>query len=102
MVYNDALAFCKESGQFPGYSQLSARLTQLKKPEEKSWLKDVASVPLQQSVRQLKTAFKNFFDSCQGKRKGRKVGYPKFRKKANSQSAEFTRAGFSLKGDEVY
>lgn len=47
-------------------------------------------------------AFKNFFDSCKGKRKGRKVGYPKFKKRTNSQSARLTQRGFSIKGEGVY
>ncbi|NJR24855.1 MAG: IS200/IS605 family element transposase accessory protein TnpB, partial [Richelia sp. CSU_2_1] len=55
--------------------------------------------PLQQSVADLETAFKNFFDSCKGSRKGRKVGYPKFKKKTNSQSARLTLRGFSMKED---
>ena len=48
------------------------------------------------------TAFKNFFDSCKGKRKGRKVGYPKFKKRTSSQSARFRIGGFSIKGNDVY
>ncbi len=47
-------------------------------------------------------AFKNFFDSCKGKRKGRKVGYPKFKKRSNLQSARLTRGGFSIKNSGVY
>ena len=47
-------------------------------------------------------AFKNFFDSCKGKRKGQKVGDPKFKKRTSSQSARLTRGGFLLKGDGVY
>jgi putative transposase len=43
------------------------------------------------------TAFKNFFEFCKGKRKGRKVGYPKFKKRTSSQSARLTRRGFSMK-----
>jgi len=57
---------------------------------------------LQQSVADLETAFKKFFDSCKGKRKGRKVGYPKFKKRTSSQSARLTRGGFSIKGNAVY
>jgi putative transposase len=57
---------------------------------------------LQQSIADLETAFKNFFDSCKGKREGRKVGYPKFKKRTSSQSARLTRGGFSIKGKEVY
>jgi putative transposase len=47
-------------------------------------------------------AFKNFFNSCKGKRKGRKVGYPKFKKRTNSQSARFRIGGFSVKDGGVY
>ena len=65
-------------------------------------MSEVSNIPLQQSVADLETAFKNFFDSCKGKRKGRKVGYPKFKKRTNSQSARLTRGGFSLKSDGVY
>jgi putative transposase len=102
VVYNDALAFCKESEKLPTYNQLSTRLTFSKKTPEREWLNDVSSVPLQQSLRHLATAYKNFFDARKGKRKGPKVGTPKFKKKTNNQSAEFAKSGFSLKGDEVY
>jgi len=47
-------------------------------------------------------AFKNFFNSCKGKRKGRKVGYPKLKKRTNSQSARFRIGGFSIKNGGVY
>lgn len=53
VVWNDALAFCKQSEKLPGYSQLSAMLTQAKKTESRQWLSDVSAVPLQQSLRQL-------------------------------------------------
>jgi len=73
--------------------------------EERVWLADVSCVPLQQSVADLGVAFKNFFNSCKGKRKGRKgrkVGYPKFKKRTSSQSARFRVGGFSLKGNGIY
>jgi putative transposase len=93
---------CKASEKLPNYNQLSGWLTQAKKTEERTWLNDVSSVPLQQSLRHLATAYKNFFKSRSCKRKGLKVGTPKFKKKTNNQSAEFAKSGFSLKGDEVY
>jgi putative transposase len=102
VVWNDALAFCQQSEKLPGYNKLSAMLTQSKKTDERKWLSDVSSVPLQQSLRHLDVAYKNFFDSIKGKRKGKKVGVPRFKKKTNSQSAEFTKAGFSVKDGEVY
>ncbi|WP_366025674.1 transposase [Microcoleus sp. PH2017_08_TRC_O_A] len=77
-------------------------ITQAKQTEERAWLSEVSNIALQQSVADLETAFKNFFESCKGKRKGRKVGYPKFKKRTNSQSARFTRGGFSIKEDGVY
>jgi putative transposase len=102
VVWNDALAVCKQSEKLPGYSKLSAMLTQSKKTEERKWLADVSSVPLQQSLRNLDTAYKNFFQSLNGKRKGGKMGVPKYKKRTNQQSAEFTKAAFSIKDKEVY
>jgi putative transposase len=101
VVWNDALAFSK-SDKYPGYSKLSAMLTQTKKTEARSWLSSVSSVPLQQSLKQLEAAYKNYFDSLKGKRKGKKVGQPRFKKKTNDQSATFTKAAFSIKEREVF
>ena len=98
LVCNDALALCKQSEKKPRSAELQKRvITQAKKTEERAWLEDVSCVPLQQSVADLEIAFKNFFDSCKGKRKGRKVGHPKFKKRTISQSARLTRRGFSMK-----
>ncbi|MEG4867221.1 MULTISPECIES: RNA-guided endonuclease InsQ/TnpB family protein [unclassified Microcoleus] len=103
VVWNDALALCKQSEKKPSSVDLQKIvITQAKNTEERAWLGDVSCVPLQQSVADLDVAFKNFFNSCKGKRKGRKVGYPKFKKRTNSQSARFRVGGFSLKGDGVY
>lgn len=101
VVWNDALAASKASAKYLGYIQLSGALTLAKKTEERQWLKDVSSVPLQQSLRHLDKAYKNFFDSCKGKRKGQKVKPPRFKKKTNAQSATFTKVGFSLSAGSV-
>ena len=92
VVWNDALSLCKQSEKLPGLNKLSAMLTQVKKTDERQWLKEVSSVPLQQSLRHLDVAYRNFFNSRNGKRKGKKVGSPKFKKKTSNQSAEFTKA----------
>jgi putative transposase len=102
VVWNDALAFCKQSEKLPGYNKLSAMLTQAKKTEDRKWLSEVSSVPLQQSLRNLDVAYRNFFNSRNGKMLGGKMGVPKFKKKTNQQSAEFTRAAFSVKDGVVY
>ena len=98
VVWNDALALCKQSEKKPKSAELQKIvITQAKKTEERAWLEDVSCVPLQQSVADLEIAFKNFFDSCKGKRKGRKLGHPKFKKRTSRQSARLTRRGFSMK-----
>ncbi|MEG3867768.1 MULTISPECIES: transposase [unclassified Microcoleus] len=103
VVWNDSLALCKQSEKKASSSELQKIIiTQAKNTEERVWLSEVSNIPLQQSVADLETAFKNFFDSCKGKRKGRKVGYPKFKKRTNSQSARFRIGGFSFKNGGVY
>ncbi len=103
VVWNDALALCKQSEKKPKSAELQkVVITQAKQTEERAWLGEVSCVPLQQSVADLDIAFKNFFNSCKGKRKGRKVGYPKFKKRTNNQSARFRIGGFSFKGNGVY
>ena len=76
-VYNWALALRTNSyyqdNVSLSYTDTSNALTKLKKNPEKVWLKAVSSVPLQQGLRHLNTAFQNFF-------KG-KTKYPKFKKK---------------------
>jgi len=103
VVWNDALALCKKSEKLPSNGDLQKLLiTQAKKTEERAWLTEVSAIPLQQSVIDLGTAYKNFFDALKGKRKGKKVGSPKFKKKTNQQSARLTHGGFSIKGECVY
>ena len=102
VVWNDALVICRSAEKLPSYNQLSSLLTQSKQTEERVWLTEVSAVPLQQSVRNLNIAYQNFFNSINGKRKGKKVKPPRFKSRKSRQSATFTNAGFSLKGDKVY
>ncbi|WRH68341.1 MAG: RNA-guided endonuclease TnpB family protein [Planktothrix sp. GU0601_MAG3] len=106
VVFNDALAYCQDQyragNKKPSSNELSKRLTELKKTEEKEWLTEVSSVPLQQSLRDLEQAYSNFFKSCKGQRKGKKVKLPKFKKRKSKQSARFTNNGFKLYPDSNY
>jgi putative transposase len=103
VVWNDALAICKQVEKLPSNNDLQKLvITQGKKTIERQWLSDVSNIPLQQSVADLGVAYKNFFNSCKGKRKGKKIGSPKFKKKTNQQSARFRIGGFSIKGGKVY
>jgi putative transposase len=73
------------------------RITQAKRTEERAWLADVSAVVLQQSLRDLDTAYRNFFDSLRGKRKGRKVSPPRFKsKKDTRQAIRLNNNAFSL------
>ena len=102
VVWNDALAICKNTEKLPSYNQLSRLLTQSKQTEERFWLNEVSSVALQQSLRNLNTAYQNFFNSIKGKRKGKKVNPPKFKSRKSKQTATFTKTGFSIKEKKVY
>lgn len=107
VVWNDALYFCKklyeETKTYKNYGFLCKEiLTKAKKTEKREWLGSVSSVPLQQSLKDLDLGFKNFFDSCSGKRKGAKVSLPKFKKRKSTQSARFNSNAFKLKESKVY
>ncbi|MFJ7293180.1 RNA-guided endonuclease InsQ/TnpB family protein [Streptomyces collinus] len=76
------------------------RITQAKRTEERAWLADVSAVVLQQSLRDLDTAYRNFFGSLKGKRRGRKVGPPRYKsKKDTRQSIRFTTSAFRIRDD---
>ena len=77
-------------------------ITHAKKTEERWWLSEVSAIPLQQSIADLGVAYKNFFNSHNGKRKGKKLGSPRFKKKTSQQSAKLTRGGFSINKETVY
>ena len=100
VVWNDALAECqrlyREGEKFPGSAALMRSLSAAKKTPERAWLADVSSVPLQQSLRDLDVAFRNFFSSVTGKRKGPKVRMPRFKKRSNTQSARFNPNAFKV------
>lgn len=65
VVYNLFLRLRTDAyreGHRIGYHESSASLTELKKTEDYTWLNEVSSVPLQQSLRHLQSAFVNFFE----------------------------------------
>lgn len=103
VVWNDALSLCKQSEKLPNTGNLQkVCITQAKQTKERQWLSEVSNIPLQQSIADLGVAYKNFFDSLKGKRKGTKIRPPKFKKKDNHQTARFRKGGFSIKKSKVY
>jgi putative transposase len=55
-----------------------------------------------QACQDARRAYRNWFDSMAGKRKGRKAGRPQFRRKHGRQSIRLTRNGFALHGHRLY
>ncbi|MDA5284136.1 zinc ribbon domain-containing protein [Streptomyces sp. Isolate_45] len=61
----------------------------MKRTEERAWLGEVSAVVLQQSLRDLDTAHRNFFDGLKGRRP--RMGAPRFKsRKDNRQAVRFT------------
>jgi putative transposase len=92
VVYNDGLRLRQQAREqgMPHVSdaELSRRLiTEAKKTTERAWLSEVSAVVLQQALADLNTAYRNFFASITGKRKGRKVAPPRFRSRKDSRQA---------------
>jgi len=102
VVFNDALAARQaafEAGEpYLEDAELSAKLTAVKKTPGRAWLGEVSAVVLQQALADLNTAYRNFFASVTGKRKGPGVAPPRFRSaKDHRQSIRFTRnSGFHV------
>ena len=102
VVFNDALRVRDEAyraGVKLSDSEIQRRvITAAKTTEARAWLCEVPSVALVQSVNDSRRAWRNFFDSNSGMRRGRRVGRPRMKsRKDHRQSFRLTRNGFSLK-----
>ncbi|MFJ4746547.1 RNA-guided endonuclease InsQ/TnpB family protein [Streptomyces albogriseolus] len=94
VVYNDALR-ARETARseglpFPKTGDLSKTLiSEAKQTSERAWLGEVSAVVLQQSLRDLDTAYRNFFDGLKGKRP--RTGAPRYKsRKDTRQAVRFT------------
>ena len=83
---NDRITEYKENGRSPSYFQQNKSLTALKK-EEYQWLQEPDKNALQNSLRDLNSAYQNFF---RGVKKGQHVGFPKFKSKKHSRKSYST------------
>lgn len=104
VVFNDALRLRDEThqrGERLTDTDVQRRVvTEAKRTDERAWLAEVASVVLVQACQDARRAYRNWFDSLSGQRKGRKVGRPRFRsRKDNRQSIRLTRNGFRLRSN---
>jgi putative transposase len=89
VVFNDALRAregARAAGRpFVSQAELSKALTAAKTTPERAWLGEVSAVVLQQSLRDLDTAYRNFFDGLKGKRP--KMGPPRFKSRKDTRQA---------------
>lgn len=89
-VYNRALALRKEAhdagDKVPTIFQIDKMLPGWKADPETSWLKGADSMALQQSLRDLDKAYRNFF------RAPGKAGFPRFKSKRRCQSYRTNKA----------
>jgi len=96
-VYNLALEYRSKSWQQEkksiDYHDTASKLTEWKKEPEKAFLSEVSSVVLQQSLRNLDTAFTNFFE--------RRAQYPKFKSRRHRQSARYATNAFTFRDGRI-
>jgi len=77
------------------YLQSSALLTQWKRSDDLGSLNEVSSVPLQQALRHLQSAFARFW--------GNQARYPRFKSRKRSRaSAEYTRSAFRYRDGQLH
>src|SRR6266480_3830253 len=97
VVFNDGLRAREQAHQaglpYLSDTELSRQLALAKGTPERTWLNEVSSVVLQQALADLNAAYRNYFSSIKGKRRGPKVAAPKFRsRKDHRQTIRFTRS----------
>ena len=102
-VYNhfldDRLTAYKERGESRTFFQQNKALTTLK--QEYSWLREPDKNALQNALRDLNTAYQNFF---RGVKSGQHVGFPKFKSKKHDRKSYATAANgnqIRLQGNAV-
>ena len=97
VVYNTCLAYRRDKYEKEGISITSSQainyIVELKK--EREWLKEVHSKVLQQSVMDMNSSYKNFFE--------RRSGFPKFKsKKDYEQKCRFPKDAFiGVRGNRI-
>lgn len=98
VVYNKALELRKTAWykhqEKTSYADTSTALTEWKKTDDLSFLREVSSVPLQQALRNLQTAFSNFWS--------KRAKHPRFKSLKKSRlGLNYTKAGISFRNGEV-
>ena len=71
----------RETGFGMTYCQMAKDLTQLKKLSDYEWLSESTAATLQQALKNLESAFKNFFE--------KRAKFPRFKSKHKKQSIRY-------------
>ncbi len=104
-VWNKALAMRSEAYKRDGTRLTGEDMINMlpvwKKEPEMAWLNDISSVVLQQGLLDQDRAFKNFFASCTGERKGTKMRYPRFKTRNSRKSVRFPKTGITYENGEI-
>ncbi|TGB13431.1 RNA-guided endonuclease TnpB family protein [Streptomyces sp. MZ04] len=92
VVHNDAVRARRdahaEHRPYPSLGLLSrALITGAKRRPERAWLAEVSSVVLQQSLRDVESAYRNFFASLKGERKGARVAEPRMKSRKDTRAS---------------
>ncbi|MDY7539897.1 transposase [Undibacterium sp. RTI2.1] len=84
-VYNKALAMQKENheagNKFIGYVAMAKHLTGWRNGSDTPWLRDAPCHPLQHALKDLETAYKNFFD--------KRADFPKLKRKGSGDTFRY-------------
>jgi putative transposase len=104
VVFNDSLRVreqaCRAGIKLSDSEIQCLVITAAKTTAERAWLAEVSSVASVQSVNDSRRAWRNFFDSVMGRRRGRRMGRPKMKsRKDHRQSFRLTRNGFSIRSN---
>ncbi|WP_111829660.1 RNA-guided endonuclease InsQ/TnpB family protein [Actinomadura madurae] len=98
LVWNKTLAErhnrYRSHGMPTSYRQTDAALTAWKQKPELAFLKEVSSVPLQQTLRHQHAAFQAFFAG--------RSRYPRYKTRTGRQSAHFTRSAFRMRDGQLW
>ena len=101
-IWNQMLGYNKTGYEANGKEwKLEFKEKMFKDNPEYSFLNEVSAAALQQARMNLNDTYSQWFKSLSGKRKGKPLGYPKFKKKSNKQSYRLPNQKFSITDNHI-
>lgn len=93
-IYNHFLKLCSDDTTIKPNMRLLGLLPDLRKSPDTAFLKEVSSVALQQSLLNMVSAYRNFFEG--------RSRYPKFKKKMGRQGFKLVGNSYAIKDNRLY